>query len=56
MHYLLIKIYVKDLKVGKIKEKIYIKYELSTPPHQNFASPRPKNITNAYIHSNHQVE
>ena len=41
MHYLLIEIYFKDIKVGKIKEKITYKYELSSifPPHkQGFLS------------------
>ena len=35
MHYLLVKIYFKDLKVGKIKEKITYKYELSVYESQN---------------------
>jgi len=54
MHYLSLKMYSKELKVGKIKDKYSYKYELSTPPYQNFAIPRAKN--NAYTHSAHQVD
>ena len=54
MHYLLIKIYFKDLKIDKMKEKVTYKYELSTFQSQNFASPRAKNVTNVYIHLNQQ--
>ena len=44
------KICFKVLKVGKVKGRLYIRYESSTPSHQNFASPQAKNKINAYTH------